>query len=44
MSDQSEVQEERDCQKRDFDETWTVPENDLDATWPVGHLPELRAD
>jgi hypothetical protein len=28
-------------QPTDFDETWAVPPDDLDATWPIGDRPDL---
>jgi len=30
--------------QRDPDETWSVPIDDLDATWPLSHTTERTAD
>lgn len=43
MSEQTETREQQ-LQQRDPDETWSVPADDLDATWPIGDKPELKAD
>jgi hypothetical protein len=34
-------EQEKQLQQRDPDETWSVPADDLDATWPIGDRPDL---
>ena len=48
MNDQEQQTDEKPVHQlqpqRDPDETWSVPIDDLDATWPVAHKAEQRAD